>query len=92
MGTLVSLRGIWNATCAVEQVFGQAPDCAGELVETPDVVGEEGSPESSGSESVVVSARAAKAWVDNLGHMVVGTGQDQPGALGEEPLLSFPFF
>jgi hypothetical protein len=30
--------------------------------------------------------------VDELGHMVVGTGQDRPGALGEEPFLSFPFF
>jgi hypothetical protein len=36
--------------------------------------------------------RAAKAWEDNLRHTVVGTGQDQPVALGEEPFLSFPFF
>jgi hypothetical protein len=57
MGPLVSLRGIWKAARAVEWIFGQAPDCVGELVETPDEEGEERFPESSGSEFVVGSVR-----------------------------------
>jgi hypothetical protein len=34
----------------------------------------------------------AKAQANKLGHMVVRTGQVQPGALGEEPFCSSPFF
>jgi hypothetical protein len=34
-------------------------------------------------------AGVVKAWEDKLGHMAVGTGQDQSGALEEEPFLSF---
>jgi hypothetical protein len=35
----------------------------------------------------LLEAGLAKAWADKLGHLEV-----QPGALGEEPFLSFPFF
>jgi hypothetical protein len=40
----------------------------------------------------LLEERAAKVRADNLGHTVVGTGQDQPGALREDIFLSFPFF
>jgi hypothetical protein len=64
------------------------------LNETPDEGGEEGTPESSSSESIMGSngGEGSKAQADKLGHMAVEIGQVQPGILGEEPFLSFPFF
>jgi hypothetical protein len=94
MGLLVSLRGIWKLPELLSGFLGELWTEQGVWLKLLMREEKRGllSPQVLILLWVPLEVGVPKAWVDKLGHMLVGTGQAQPGALGEDPFLSFPFF